>query len=98
VRGVEEDEDAERLEDVNTPENELLSREIIETVTQALDDLPEELRIVITLRVINGLRYEAIARITNSPIGTVRSRIFRARERLAERLRPHLDTPRDKKR
>ncbi len=59
--------------------------------------LPEELRTAITLREIEGLSYEEIATLMNCPIGTVRSRIFRARETIAEKLRPLLDTPRDKR-
>jgi RNA polymerase sigma-70 factor (ECF subfamily) len=59
--------------------------------------LPEELRSAITLREIEGLSYDDIAEIMNCPIGTVRSRIFRAREAIAERLRPLLETSKDKR-
>ncbi len=90
-------EDAEHLRDVNTPENELMSRQIAETVNDTLGALPEELRSAITLREIEGLSYEDIASIMNCPIGTVRSRIFRAREAIAERLRPLLGTSKDKR-
>ena len=90
-------EDAEHLRDVNTPENELMSRQIAETVNDTLGALPEELRSAITLREIEGLSYEDIASIMNCPIGTVRSRIFRAREAIAERLRPLLGTTKDKR-
>src|SRR5574341_2480244 len=72
-------EEGEQLRDLNTPENELMSRQVAETVNQTLAGLPEELRTAITLREIEGLSYEDIANIMNCPIGTVRSRIFRAR-------------------
>src|SRR5574341_1472662 len=72
-------EEGEQLRDLNTPENELMSRQVAETVNQTLGGLPEELRTAITLREIEGLSYEDIANIMNCPIGTVRSRIFRAR-------------------
>ncbi|MGH8642563.1 MAG: RNA polymerase sigma factor RpoE, partial [Burkholderiales bacterium] len=85
-------EDGEQLRDLNTPENEMMSRQVAETVNQTLEELPEELRTAITLREIEGLSYEDIANIMNCPIGTVRSRIFRAREAIAERLRPLLGT------
>ena len=102
VTGVdnEEAEDIERgeqLKDLNTPENQMMSRQIAETVNQTLQELPEELRTAITLREIDGLRYEEIAQIMNCPIGTVRSRIFRAREAIAERLRPQLGTSKDRR-
>jgi RNA polymerase sigma-70 factor (ECF subfamily) len=90
-------EDAEHLRDVNTPENEMMSRQIAQTVNETLAQLPEELRTAITLREIEGLSYEDIANIMNCPIGTVRSRIFRAREAIAERLRPLLGTSKDKR-
>jgi RNA polymerase sigma-70 factor (ECF subfamily) len=90
-------EDAEQLRDLNTPENEMLSRQVAETVNQTLESLPEELRSAITLREIEGLSYEDIANIMNCPIGTVRSRIFRAREAIAAKLKPLLDTPKDRR-
>lgn len=82
---------AVRLKDGSTPERELLRQEIERTVTRAVDALPDELRQAITLREVDGLSYEEIAETMNCPIGTVRSRIFRAREAIAERLRPHLE-------
>jgi len=85
-------EDGEHLRDLNTPENQMMSRQVAETVNQTLEELPEELRTAITLREIEGLSYEDIANIMNCPIGTVRSRIFRAREAIAEQLRPLLGT------
>jgi RNA polymerase sigma-70 factor (ECF subfamily) len=90
-------EDGEHLRDLNTPENEMMSRQVAETVNQTLEELPEELRTAITLREIEGLSYEDIASIMNCPIGTVRSRIFRAREAIAERLRPLLGTRKDRR-
>ena len=90
-------EDGDQLRDVNTPEAELLSKEIAQTVNDTMDQLPEELRIAITLREIEGLSYEDIAAFMNCPIGTVRSRIFRAREAIAEKLRPLLGTGKDKR-
>jgi RNA polymerase sigma-70 factor (ECF subfamily) len=90
-------EDGEQLRDLNTPENEMMSRQVAETVNQTLESLPEELRSAITLREIEGLSYEDIANIMNCPIGTVRSRIFRAREAIAAKLRPLLDPPKDRR-
>jgi RNA polymerase sigma-70 factor, ECF subfamily len=90
-------EDGEQLRDLNTPENQLMSRQVAETVNQTLESLPEELRSAITLREIEGLSYDDIADIMNCPIGTVRSRIFRAREAIAAKLRPLLDTPKDRR-
>lgn len=90
-------EDGEQLRDINTPESMMMSKEIGETVNAAMDALPEELRTAIQLREIEGLSYEEIAAIMNCPIGTVRSRIFRARESIAERLRPMLGTRKDQR-
>jgi len=89
--------DGDQLRDVNTPENELMSKQIAKTVTDTMEALPEELRTAIVLREIDGLSYEDIATVMNCPIGTVRSRIFRARESIAERLRPLLETSKDKR-
>jgi RNA polymerase sigma-70 factor (ECF subfamily) len=89
--------DGDHLRDLNTPENEMMSRQVAETVNQTLEELPEELRTAITLREIEGLSYEDIAKIMDCPIGTVRSRIFRAREAIAERLRPLLGTRKDRR-
>jgi RNA polymerase sigma-70 factor (ECF subfamily) len=75
-----------------TPEAVLASRQIAATVNSAVEELSEELRQAITLREIEGLSYEEIAQVMNCPVGTVRSRIFRAREAIASRLRPLLDT------
>ena len=92
-----EDDETSRVEneltDGETPEAVLASKEIAATVNAAIEALSEDLRQAITLREIEGLSYEEIAEVMNCPIGTVRSRIFRAREAIAERLRPLLDTP-----
>ncbi len=90
-------EGGEQLRDLNTPENELMSRQVADNVNQTLAELPEELRTAITLREIEGLSYEDIANIMNCPIGTVRSRIFRAREAIAVKLRPLLGTRTDRR-
>ena len=90
-------EDGDQLRDLNTPEAELMTRQIAATVNQTMEELPEELRTAITLREIEGMSYEDIANVMNCPIGTVRSRIFRARETIADRLRPLLDTSKDKR-
>ena len=80
------------LTDGETPEALLASKEIAAAVNAAIAALSEDLRQAITLREIEGLSYEEIAEMMNCPIGTVRSRIFRAREAIATRLRPLLDT------
>ena len=80
------------LSDGETPEALLASKEIAAAVNSAIEALSDDLRQAITLREIEGLSYEEIAEMMNCPIGTVRSRIFRAREAIAARLRPLLDT------
>ena len=80
------------LTDGETPDALLASKEIAIAVNAAIEALSEDLRQAITLREIEGLSYEEIAEVMNCPIGTVRSRIFRAREAIATRLRPLLDT------
>jgi len=90
-------EDADQLRDINTPESLLHSKQIGETVNAAMEALPEELRTAIVLREIEGLSYEEIASIMDCPIGTVRSRIFRAREAVAARLKPLLDVSADRR-
>ena len=89
--------EGEQLRDINTPESVLLSNEIAETVNSTIEKLPEELRTAIQMREIEGMSYEDIAKAMNCPIGTVRSRIFRAREAIAEQLRPLLGTRKDKR-
>ncbi len=90
-------EEGEQLRDINTPESVLLSNEIAQTVNSTIEKLPEELRTAIQLREIEGMSYEDIARVMDCPIGTVRSRIFRAREAIAEQLRPLLGTRKDQR-
>ncbi len=80
-----------RLRDMDTPEALLLSDEIKQTVERTLRELPDELRTAITLRELEGLSYEEIAQAMDCPVGTVRSRIFRAREAIDARLKPLLD-------
>jgi RNA polymerase sigma-70 factor, ECF subfamily len=88
---------ADALRDVATPDALLLSKEVGEAVNRAIDRLPDDLRTAIVLREIEGLSYEEISAAMNCPIGTVRSRIFRAREAIAEQLRPMLDVSKDKR-
>jgi RNA polymerase sigma-70 factor, ECF subfamily len=92
----EDDETSSRVEnelsDGETPEAVLASKQIASAVNFAIEALSDDLRQAITLREIEGLSYEEIAELMNCPIGTVRSRIFRAREAIATRLRPLLDT------
>lgn len=79
---------AAALKDINTPERLLLKDEIEETVYKAIEQLPEDLRTAITLREMEGLSYEEIAHAMDCPVGTVRSRIFRAREAIDKKLAP----------
>lgn len=87
----------DNLIDNNTPESALASQEIASTVNSVIEQLPSELQTAIVLREIDGLSYEEIAQTMNCPIGTVRSRIFRAREAIATKLRPLLDTHGDRR-
>ena len=89
--------DGEQLRDINTPESVLLSNEIARTVNATIEKLPEELRRAIQMRELEGMSYEDIAQAMGCPIGTVRSRIYRAREAISEQLKPLLDTPKDKR-
>ncbi len=79
-----------QLKDHATPEHELLRQEIEQTVFATVEQLPEDLKTAITLREVDGLSYEQIAETMNCPIGTVRSRIFRARDAIDQKLRPLL--------
>ena len=90
-------EDAGLLRDIDTPDAVLQTKQIAAAVNKAVEALPEELRTAITLREIEGLSYEEIAQMMDCPIGTVRSRIFRAREAIAEKIRPMLGTGKDKR-
>lgn len=96
LASMDEEDDGPRVEnelsDGETPESVLASRQIAETVNAAIEALSDDLRQAITLREIEGMSYEEIAELMNCPIGTVRSRIFRAREAIASKLRPLLDT------
>ncbi len=85
------------VEDNNTPESAMLTRQVAETVNRAIEALPADLRTAITLREIEGLTYEEIAQAMSCPIGTVRSRIFRAREAISEQLKPVLGTSENKR-
>ncbi len=85
------------VEDNNTPDAVLHSRQVAEAVNAAIEALPEDLKAAITLREIEGLSYEEITQAMDCPIGTVRSRIFRAREAIAQRLRPLLGTKEDER-
>ena len=80
-----------RLAESETPEGLLLTDEIRETVNRAIENLPEDLRTAIVLRELEGLSYEDIAQTMDCPVGTVRSRIFRAREAIDKKLRPIFD-------
>lgn len=92
VQEVEKYDSSEWLKEYATPERELLADEIQVTVNTALEGLPPDLREAITLREIEGLSYEDIAQVMDCPIGTVRSRIFRAREAIDEKLQPIVDS------
>ncbi|MFY9346928.1 MAG: RNA polymerase sigma factor RpoE [Orrella sp.] len=87
----------DNLTDNNTPESLLASREIAASVNETIQALPAELRTAIVLREIEGLSYEEIAQAMGCPIGTVRSRIFRAREAIATKLRPMIDQQGDRR-
>lgn len=86
-----------QVPDYHTPEAELMNQQILAAVNAAVERLPEELKTAITLREMEGLSYDEIAEVMSCPIGTVRSRIFRAREAIAAELRPLLDTAKNKR-
>ena len=87
-----------RLTDTANPENIVMSRELADTIEQAVQGLPEKLRQAIVLHEIDGLSYEEIAKIANCPVGTVRSRIYNAREAIAQKIRPLIDNDDETKR
>jgi RNA polymerase sigma-70 factor (ECF subfamily) len=89
--------DGDHLRDLNTPDSMLVTKQVAEAVNRAIDQLPEDLRTAIVLRELEGLSYEEIAESMQCPIGTVRSRIFRAREAIAVELKPILDIASDKR-
>ncbi len=97
VEDAETFDDGDHLRDLNTPDSMLVTRQVAEAVNRAIDQLPEDLRTAIVLRELEGLSYEEIAESMQCPIGTVRSRIFRAREAIALELRPILDIAKDKR-
>lgn len=97
IEDAENFEGGDELRTTETPESSMMTKQIAQTVNDTVESLPEELRTAITLREIEGLSYEEIATIMECPIGTVRSRIFRARETIALKLRPLLDTPENKR-
>ncbi|MFW5431541.1 MAG: RNA polymerase sigma factor RpoE [Methylophilaceae bacterium] len=93
IEDVENFEGGSEMRSMETPETAMATKQIAQTVNDAVEGLPEDLRTAITLRELEGMSYEEIADIMQCPIGTVRSRIFRARETISTKLRPLLDTP-----
>jgi RNA polymerase sigma-70 factor (ECF subfamily) len=91
VQDAEAIENAPQLQGMETPERLLLNQEIIDTIKTAIDKLPEEMRVAIMLREFEGMSYEEIAEAMDCPVGTVRSRIFRAREAIDSKLNPLLE-------
>lgn len=91
IEDAEHFENGGALRDMENPENKLFSQELGEVVNQAISDLPDDLRSAVTLREFDGLSYEEIAEIMDCPVGTVRSRIFRAREAIDKRVRAQID-------
>jgi RNA polymerase sigma-70 factor (ECF subfamily) len=91
IQDAEVFENAPQLQGMETPERLLLNQEIIETIQEAIDKLPEDMRTAIMLREFEGLSYEEIAEAMDCPVGTVRSRIFRAREAIDNKLNPLLE-------
>lgn len=97
IDDVENFEGGYEMRTTDTPETALMTKQIAQTVNDTVASLPEELRTAITLREIEGLSYEEIATLMQCPIGTVRSRIFRARETISEKLKPLLDAKEGKR-
>ena len=91
VLDAEQVENAAQLKDMDTPDNQLMNEQIVNVIKTAIENLPEEMRVAITLREFEGMSYEEIAEAMDCPIGTVRSRIFRAREAIDEKLKPLLN-------
>ena len=92
IEDVENFEDGDELRSIETPENTMTTKEIVTTVNDTIEGLPDELKEAISLREMDGLSYDEIAELMQCPIGTVRSRIFRAREAIAEKLKPLIET------
>jgi RNA polymerase sigma-70 factor (ECF subfamily) len=91
VQDAEAIENAPQLQGMETPERLLLNQEIIDTIKTAIDKLPDEMRTAIILREFDGMSYEEIAEVMDCPVGTVRSRLFRAREAIDNKLNPLLE-------
>jgi RNA polymerase sigma-70 factor (ECF subfamily) len=91
IQDAEVFENAPQLQGMETPERHLLNQEIIDTIQEAIDKLPEDMRTAIMLREFEGMSYEEIAEAMDCPVGTVRSRIFRAREAIDNKLNPLLE-------
>jgi len=91
VQDAEQVENAPQLKGMDTPENLLMNDEVVSVIKTAIDKLPEEMKTAIMLREFEGLSYEEISQAMECPVGTVRSRIFRAREAIDEKLAPLLD-------
>ncbi len=91
IQDAEQVANAPQLKGMDTPENLLLNDEIVSVIKLAIEKLPEEMKMAIMLREFDGLSYEEIAETMECPVGTVRSRIFRAREAIDEKLSPLLD-------
>lgn len=85
-------EGSDRLKDFENPENSLSSEQLMDTVNKAIQALPEDLRMALTLREYDGLSYDEIAHIMDCPVGTVRSRIFRARDAVDKEISPFMET------
>ncbi|PJX26252.1 RNA polymerase sigma factor RpoE [Advenella sp. S44] len=88
---------SDNLIDIATPESSMVTQEIVQTVNEAIESLPEDLRMAIVLRELEGLSYEEIAQAMACPVGTVRSRIFRAREAIAAKLKPVMGQAMDRR-
>ncbi len=84
-------EQAQQLRNIETPERQLLNEEIIDTIKAVIDNLPEDMRTAIILREFEGMSYEEIAEAMDCPVGTIRSRIFRARDAIDSKLNPLLE-------
>jgi len=91
IQDAEQVENAPQLKGIDTPEYMLINDEIVAVIKLAIEKLPEEMKIAIMLREFEGMSYEEIAQAMECPVGTVRSRIFRAREAIDEKLNPLLD-------
>jgi RNA polymerase sigma-70 factor, ECF subfamily len=91
VQNAEQVENAPQLKGMDTPDSVLMNEQIVTTIKAAIEKLPDEMRTAITLREFEGMSYEEIAQAMDCPVGTVRSRIFRAREAIDEKLSPLLD-------